>query len=247
MQVKKNAKADLASYSMIFFQVGLILVLAATYIGLEWKFTEQDQSILYEVEVADEDTEEIPITQLDNLPPPPPPPPPPAPEMVQIIEDDLDVEEDLIQSTETNQDAKVEMIIPVSAVEYEEEEEEVENVPFMIVEEVPVFPGCETIKDKDEQKKCLNDKIHALYAREFNTEIGAELELTGFYRIYVGFKINEKGEVAEIQTRGPHRRLEAEAERVAKLIPKMAPGKQRGRPVSVGYSLPVVFEMRPSR
>ncbi|MGM0934783.1 MAG: energy transducer TonB [Bacteroidota bacterium] len=193
MQVKKNAKADLASYSMIFFQVGLILVLASTYIGLEWKFTEQDQSILYEVEVADEDTEEIPITQLDNLPPPPPPPPPPAPEMVQIIEDDLDVEEDLIQSTETNQDAKVEMIIPVSAVEYEEEEEEVENVPFMIVEEVPVFPGCEKIKDKDEQKKCLNDKIHALYARQFNTEIGAELELTGFYRIYVGFKINEKG------------------------------------------------------
>ncbi|MGM0934784.1 MAG: energy transducer TonB [Bacteroidota bacterium] len=57
----------------------------------------------------------------------------------------------------------------------------------------------------------------------------------------------KKGEVAEIQTRGPHRRLEAEAERVTKLIPKMAPGKQRGRPVSVVYSLPVVFEMRPSR
>ena len=244
MQVKKNPKADLASYSMIFFQVGLILILASTYIGLEWKFTEHIQTDYYEVEVSDEDTEEIPITQLNAPPPPPPPPPPPAPEIVKVIEDDLDVEEDLIQSTETNQDSKVEVIIPVSAVEYEEEDEEVENVPFMIVEQIPVYPGCENIKDKDRQKKCLNDKIHALYAKEFKTEIGSELGLTGFHRIYVGFRINEKGEVAEIQTRAPHKRLEAEAERVAKLIPKMAPGKQRGRPVGVKYSLPIVFEMR---
>ena len=244
MQVKKNPKADLASYSLIFFQIGLILVLGSTYIGLEWNFTENDQSLYYEVEVTEVDSEEIPITQLNTPPPPPPPPPPVVPEMVQVVEDDLDVEEDVIASTETNQNAKVELIIPVSDVDYAEEDEEVENVPFMIVEEIPVYPGCESIKDKEKQKKCLNDKIHALYASEFDTEIGAELELTGLYRIYVGFKINEKGEVADIQTRGPHKRLEAEAERVAKLIPKMSPGKQRGRPVSVGYSLPVVFEMR---
>lgn len=229
---------------MIFFQVGLILVLATTYVGLEWEFTERDKTFSYDVELFDEDQEDIPISHFNAPPPPPPPPPPPMPEIVQVVEDDLDVEEDLIQSTESNQDDKIELIIPVEAVVDVEEEEEIEHVPFTVVEQIPLYPGCENIKDKAEQKKCLNDKINALYGRNFNIGIGEELGMYGFNRIYVVFRINEKGEVVDIKTRGPHRNLEAEAERVAKLIPKMTPGKQRGKPVSVSYSLPVIFEMR---
>src|SRR5690606_34292825 len=111
MKVKKNAKADLGGYSTIFFQVGLIVMLATTYVGLEWKFTEDSDSYSYDLELRDEDQEDIPITQLNTPPPPPPPPPPAVPEIVQVVEDDLDVEEDLIQSTESNQDVKMDIIV----------------------------------------------------------------------------------------------------------------------------------------
>lgn len=247
MKVKKNAKADLGQYSMIFFQVGLILVLATTYVGMEWKFTEKGDSFNYDMQNMEEDKEDIPITQLNTPPPPPPPPPPAVPEIVQVVEDDLDVEEDLIQSTESNQDAKIDVIVPISAIIEAEEVEEIADVPFTIVEQIPLFPGCEKIKGKEAQIKCMNEKIHGLFGKEFNTGIGADLNLEGIHRIYVVFTIDKSGDVVGIRTRGPHRRMEAEAERVARLLPKMSPGTQRGKPVSVSYSLPVVFEVRPAQ
>ena len=243
MKVKKYAKADLGSYSTIFFQVGLILVLASTYVGLEWEFTERDNSFNFDVGVFDEDQEEIPISHF-NTPPPPPPPPPPLPEIVQVVEDDLDVEEDLIESTESDQDAKIGIIVPVSAIIDAREEEEIADVPFFVVEQIPLYPGCEKIKDKPQQIKCMTGKIHALFGMEFDTGIGAEMGLSGIHRIFVVFKIDTNGDVTEIKTRGPHKKLEEEAERVARLLPKMTPGKQRGKPVAVSYSLPVVFEVR---
>ncbi len=245
MKVKKYAKAELGRYSTIFFQVGLILVLATTYLGLEWNFTEGVDSFNYDMGDFDEDKEDIPITQLNTPPPPPPPPPPAVPEMVQIVEDDLDVEEDLIQSTESSQDAKINIIVPISAIVEKEEEEEIENVPFFVIEQIPLYPGCENIKGKEEQKKCMNEKIHGLFGKEFDTGIGEQMDLSGLHRIFVIFTINKNGYVVDIKTRGPNRRLEAEAERVARLLPKMTPGKQRGKSVSVSYSLPVVFEVRP--
>lgn len=244
MKVKKYAKLDLGSYSTIFFQVGLILVLASTYAGLEWEFTERENTFDYDVGIFDEEEEDIPISHFNTPPPPPPPPPPPLPEIVQVVEDDLDVEEDLIQSTESSQDAKIGIIIPVSAIVDAEEEEEIENVPFTVVEQIPLYPGCEKIKVKAQQIKCMTEKIHALFGKEFNTRISEQMGLSGIHRIYVVFKIDENGDVVEIRTRGPNKKLEAEAERVARLLPKMTPGKQRGKPVSVSYSLPVVFEIR---
>src|SRR5690606_19417834 len=245
MKVKKYASADLGKYSTIFFQIGLILVLATTYVGLEWEFNDADDSFMYDVGNFDEDLEIIPITNINTPPPPPPPPPPPAPEILMIVEDETDTKEDIIQSTESNQDSKVQIVIPISAIVEAEKEEEIENVPFFVVEQIPIYPGCEKIKDKEEQKICMNEKIHGLFGKEFNTGIGEQMELKGKYRSFVVFTINNAGEIVDIKTRGPNTRLEEEAERVAKMLPKMTPGKQRGKSVSVSYSLPIVFEMRP--
>ena len=243
MKVKKYASAETGKYSMIFFQIGLILVLGTTYVGMEWQFSNSEDSFMYDVGDFDEDLEIIPITNI-NTPPPPPPPPPPAPEILLIVEDETDTKEDIIQSTESNQDSKLQIVIPISAIVEAEKEEEIENVPFFVVEQIPIYPGCEKIKDKEEQKNCMNEKIHGLFGKEFNTGIGEQMELKGKYRIFVVFTINNTGEIVGIKTRGPNPRLEAEAERVAKLLPKMTPGKQRGKSVSVSYSLPIVFEMR---
>ena len=102
MEPKKNPKADLSKRSMLFFQLGMILMLFLSWQGIEWKT--YDRSLAIDtLNVGDELDEEIPITQTVT-PPPPPPPPPPAPEVIEVVEDEKEVEETIIESTETDQD-----------------------------------------------------------------------------------------------------------------------------------------------
>jgi periplasmic protein TonB len=65
----------------------------------------------------------------------------------------------------------------------------------------------------------------------------------GTKRIFVVFIIDKNGNITNIESRAPHKSLQLEAERVVKSLPKMEPGKQRGKPVGVKYSLPIVFEI----
>ncbi|GAB2777303.1 energy transducer TonB [Salinimicrobium soli] len=244
MKIKKNPKADPGRYSLLFFQVGLIIMLSISYVGLEWKSSASETSDDFDMDLPDLVLEDIPITQLNSPPPPPPPPPPPVPEVIEVIQDIEEIEETTIQSTESSQEDRIQEIVEVSDIAYQEEEEEIEEIPFMIVEQIPIFPGCENFKNKEAQKKCMSEKIDAHVKREFNTRISEELGLTGFNRIYVTFKINEKGNVVDIKTRAPNKRLEEEAARVVRLLPKMIPGRQRDKLVSVEYSLPIMYEVR---
>ena len=60
----------------------------------------------------------------------------------------------------------------------------------------------------------------------------------------MAFKIDKLGNVTEIQARAPRHELEREAKRVANQIPQMTPGKQRDKPVTVQYNLPIVFKVQ---
>ena len=71
-----------------------------------------------------------------------------------------------------------------------------------------------------------------------------DLGLSGKQRIFVQFKINKGGNVVDVRARAPHPRLEREAVEVVKSLPKMTPGKQRGKPVGVLYSLPILFQVQ---
>jgi protein TonB len=55
------------------------------------------------------------------------------------------------------------------------------------------------------------------------------------------FTVNSKGFVTNIKVRGPDKILEKEASRIIGLVPKMEPGKQRGKAVNIPYSLPINF------
>lgn len=242
MLPKKNPKADLSRNSLIFFQIGLIIMLGISYLGIEWRFDNRPQVDLEQLDVETERIVDVPVTELrEKLPPPPPPPP--APEVIEVIEDNSLVEETTIQSTETNLSDKIE-VVEVTDIKEEKIAEEIEDVPFVIIANVPVYPGCENQKSNDAKKQCMSVKIQELVKKEFKTELSAELGLKGINKIYVVFRINEKGEVENIQARGPHPALEKEAERVVKLIPKMEPGRQRDRTVGVLYTLPIIFEVR---
>lgn len=120
-------------------------------------------------------------------------------------------------------------------------EEHIE-VPFNVVEVVPTYPGCEA-EDNESRKKCTTEAISNFIRRKFNTDVGLGLGLTGRQRILSIFKIDQEGKIVFIQSRAAHPRLSEEADRVIALLPQMSPGMQRGKPVTVPYSLPIFFEI----
>lgn len=223
----------------MFLQLGLILVLFVTWQAIEWKTYDKDAIDTGQLDLDDLDDEEIPITEMQNTPPPPPPPPP-APEVIEVVEDEEEVEEDEIESTESDMDD----IVEVEEVEEAPTEEEVEDVPFAVIENVPIYPGCEDMNNNEERKQCMSQKIQQHVNREFNKDLGSELGLSGVNRVIVQFKIDEKGNIVDIMSRAPHPRLEREAARVIQKLPQMQPGKQRGKAVGVMYSLPIVFQVQ---
>src|SRR5690606_4059743 len=115
------------------------------------------------------------------------------------------------------------------------------DVPFMLIEEVPVFPGCEDLTSNTDRKNCLTEKVTEFVNKNFNTGLGKELGLKGVNKVYVQFKVTATGSVEVMGVRGPAPELEKEAERVVLGLPKMKPGKHNGKEVGVLYSLPITF------
>jgi len=241
MEPKKNPKSDVSRNSSLFFAVGLALMLGITYMSINYKTYDKSDIALDSLNLDDELEEEVPITEQIITPPPPPPPPPAAPEIIEVVEDEEEVEETVIESTETEMDTE---IVEVEEVEVEEVEEDIE-VPFSVIENVPVFPGCEKKKGNAAKKKCMSEKVSKFVNKKFNTELASDLGLpSGKKRIFVSFKIDKNGNIVSVGARGPHPGLEKEAKRVISLLPKMKPGKQRGKAVIVPYSLPIVFAVQ---
>ncbi|MAZ28736.1 MAG: energy transducer TonB [Cytophagaceae bacterium] len=244
MQVKKNKTADLNTYKTLFFQIGLIMALLVTYFTLETKtYKSEINNNALEINVDYILEDNIPITRVEITPPPPPKIE--STQFLEVIENDTEVEESIIESTETSLDEAIvaENTVLVDEVSFAKEEV-IEDVPFVLVEEVPVYPGCESQNDKTARKDCMSKKITEFVTKEFDNSLGRELGLTGVQKIYVLFTIDENGNIVDVHSRAPHPALEQEASRVVSMLPNMTPGKQRGRPVRVAYSMPIIFEIR---
>lgn len=234
MEVKKSKKADLNKNSGLYFVLGLALVMVMVYVALEWKTYDEANNYDISLNVEDMLDEEVPMTE--QIKTPPPPPPPAAPEVIEVVEDEEEVEETIIESTETSQE---EEIIDVEDIEVEEVEEDIE-VPFAVIEDVPVFPGCESASDK---KACFNEMIQKHIRKNFRyPEIAQEMGIQG--RVAVMFTIQKDGSIGNIRLRGPDKNLEEEARRIIEKLPKMTPGRQRGRPVRVPFSIPITFKLQ---
>ena len=148
MESKKNPKADVGINGSIYFAVGLALMLFLTYSTINWKTYDKSDIDIGKLNLDDELDEEIPIIE-QIIPPPPPPPPPAAPEVIEVVEDEEEVEETVIESTETDQDEEIE----IEEIEIEEVVEDVE-VPFAVIENVPEYPGCERGSNAEKENVC---------------------------------------------------------------------------------------------
>lgn len=225
MELKKSNKADLEKKRTVFLEYGLVLVLAILLFAFEWGSKLQDNNLLDQMqEVVAE--EEMMVTRQQPQTPPPPPPPPQVIEVLQIVEDNVDIDEIDFESMEANENTSMELVV------FEEEEEAAEEEVFVIVEDMPSFKGGD-----------LNEFRNWVAKNLKYPEIAAENGIQG--RVFVQFAVNAKGEVVDVNVvRGVDPALDAEAVRVIKSSPKWAPGKQRGRPVKVQFTFPVVFVLQ---
>jgi protein TonB len=163
---------------------------------------------------------------------------------VEPVDNDEKLKDEVIKTQEDPKE--VTELVDTGDVDVAEEETTIEEIPFLAIEDAPIFPGCEKYKSsKEKLKKCMSEKIQKHVNRKFNTGLANDLGLDeGRKRITVLFTIDENGVVTDIKSRGPHPKLEKEAERVVKLLPKMQPGQQRKQNVKVKYTLPIVFRVQ---
>lgn len=237
MKTKKNLQVDIGRNSSIYFAIGLNIMLFVSWQLLEYKTYDKSEITRDYVSMDEELEDDIPIVNVNT--PPPPPPPVAIQESIKVVEDVVEIEETVIESTETDQSDKIADPIAVSDVAVEDVEEDVE-VPFSVIEEIPVFPGCENVS-KNQRRACFQEKMEAHIRTNFTyPESALNLGIQG--KVFVVFAIDSKGNVTNIRSRGPDKILEKEAERIISKLPKMIPGKQRGKPVRVPYSVPILFK-----
>ena len=114
------------------------------------------------------------------------------------------------------------------------------GLSFTLVDEVPVFPGCENAIDK---RACFNKSINKHIKKHFNYPLEAQEQgIQG--RVSVVFRISEEGAIENVRMRGPNKLLEEEVARIISKLPKMKPGKYEGKKVSVPFSIPVNFKLK---
>lgn len=108
-------------------------------------------------------------------------------------------------------------------------EEETPSI-FVIVEDMPQYPGGDL-----ELTTFIQQHIEYPASAKAKKQEG---------RVLVKFVVNETGEISNpIVTRGEYEALNDEAVRVVSLLPDFIPGKQRGKPVKVYKTVPVIFKL----
>ncbi|WP_456463354.1 energy transducer TonB [Lutibacter sp.] len=242
MEIKKYPHATLENYSKILIQLGLVLSLFIVYEFMNMKtYPKSIKGLTGDIVDVDDTEETIEIKKIEVKVKPVAKTV--IPDKILKVEDKIDVEETIIESTETDESEAI-IVDPNKQIKSVEEEETiVEDVPFMIIENVPVFPGCKG--DNDKLRACFSAQMSKFVSKNFDSELASDIGLSSgsIQRIFVMFKIDKNGNITNIQARAPHKKLKEEAIRVIKLLPKMTPGKQRGRAVGVRYGLPIVFRV----
>lgn len=166
-----------------------------------------------------------------------------APEQFKVIDNDTDITD--ADKVFKNEPIESTPIDPGSIIDADPGDgDEPKTFPFIAVEDVPVFPGCEKLATNKEKAACFSEKVGKIISRKFNTGLGEKYGLTGVQRIYTQFDVDTDGMIKNIQVRATHPKLKKEAQRVINLFPQMTPGKQRGRAVTVKYQLPIVFKIQ---
>lgn len=229
MELKKTPKADLENKKQLYFMIGLVIALGITLVGFEWTTQPSKANSLGAVSAVAVEEEFIPITREQEVKPPPPPPPKVI-EVLNIVDNDVKIDDELMIEDSEADDKTLIDVAPVISAPKEEEEEDAAEV-FYIVEDMPEFPGGEAA-------------LRAFIAQAIKYPVIAqENGIQG--KVYVTFVVGKDGSVSNATiARGVDASLDKEALRVVNTLPKWKPGKQRGKPVNVSYTVPINFVLQ---
>jgi protein TonB len=199
--------------------------------AMEHKKAREERQVEMVMENLDQPTEQV-------APPPPPPPPAEAAQVNRyvppVVVDSVKPEDNVQLMTADQASVSVvneEYVEAVEEVKEEVQEQEAEPEPFVVVEEMPMFPGGEA---------ALLDYIgqHTNYP-----EVAKENNIQG--KVIVRFCVTAKGTVSQISVlKGVDPELDKEAVRVVSTLPEFKPGKQGGKPVPVWYMVPITFTLK---
>ena len=230
MEIKKTKKADLENKKSTWMLIGYVIILGIMFVAFEW--SKRDVKVDLSGALSDlaiEEEIEIPITeQPEEVTPPPPPPQEQVVEELTIVDNETEVEETTIASSEElGQQVEIKYVAPV-----EEEEEPEENVIFEVVEEHPEFPN-----------GGMSGLMQYLSKNIKYPPIAQENGTQG--RVIVQFVVNRDGSIVDAKVmRGVDPYLDKEALRVIAGMPKWKPGKQQGKAVRCRFTVPVMFRLQ---
>lgn len=225
MEEKKSQNANLENRKLMFTQIGLIISLIITWAAFEFKSYDK-RELSFDVrntEVVEE--EMVEITKQEQKPQPVEVPKQTT--QIEIVKNDEVVEDKLDINAEVEQNEVIEEYV---APEVEEEEIKEEEI-FVIVEEMPSFPGGDV-------------KMMEYLAKNIKyPQMARESGIQG--RVFINFVVEPDGHVSNVKViRGIGGGCDEEAVRVVKAMPKWKAGKQRGKAVRVSYNLPVNFRLQ---
>ena len=237
MEIKKSKKADLEKTRGTSMLIGYIVALAVMFAAFEWTTRDyvETEPVVYAA-YAQMEEEIVPITQpIFTAAPPPPADAPQVAEILDIVENDEEIVEEKIETSESTTEAisgpVAQVSGPVATGPVVVEEASDEGEIFQVVEQMPEFPG----------------GIQALMAYlSKNIKYPSVAQDNGIQgRVLVSFVVNKDGSIVDPEViKSVDAALDKEAMRVIKAMPKWNPGKQRGKPVRVKYTVPVLFRLQ---
>ena len=236
MEANKTVNEELQGQKSTNMLIGYVLALALMFVAFE--YTQREVKVVEEGKIYDFRMEEdmIPITHQEEMIAPPPAAAPTVMEVINEVEDDTELPEEEIQTTEEVNQAITTVVGtgaptavvsgPVGPVVEADEDDRI----FDVVEENAQFPGGD-----EACMTWLHD--HIKYP-----QICIEQNVQG--RVQVAFVVNRDGSIVDVKvTRSPDPNLSKEAERVVKMMPKWKPAKQNNKTVRSRFNLPVNFRL----
>ncbi len=226
MELKKHPKVNLERFRGIFLQVGFLVTVGLIFLAFEWSTSNVSVDDLGKMNNSDIEEEIIPVTRQEDIPPPVKQEKPQVINTLEIMDDEADIDDEAeIEDTEADDDTE----IKVDDIEEDDEEEEPEV--FFIVENMPIFPGGEI----GLRKYIATHVRYPTVARENGIQ----------GKVFVRFIVNYKGKVGKVSiARGVDPLLDKEAIRVIKTLPQWKAGEQRGKKVSVWFTVPINFQLQ---
>ena len=236
MKPKKNPKANLESRRPFFFLTGVSIALVLAIVAFQWR-TElviiKDNLSAYSL---DADINQTPIT-VREMPKKPKPKLEVNKQKLAIVDD---IFKDIMKLSEPDfLDAGEDGEEPEEiGIEYDDD---IEVIPFILVEQIAMPPSCKDLGTRDEQVECLNQWMSNYIRSEVKyPTLARQIGLYG--KVWVTFVVGTSGEIVSAElARGQHEILNQEAIRVIESMPRWLPASQKRKKVKMTMTIPINF------